>query len=85
MRPRSALEIQIEILTTALKEHKPTRIMYATNLSWRPLMERFEWLRDQGLLEIKETDDKRRYYVTERGKAAIEQYRLLRAVIGEKE
>ena len=59
--------------------------MYATNVSWQPLQDRFKRLVDQGLLEKEETDKGERYYTTEKGKAAIEQYRLLRAVIGEKE
>jgi len=69
---RSKLNIMLSVLST-VKEgaDKPTRIMYATNLSWNPLQEVLSSLVKQELLrEIEVPGNKRsrrRYEVTEKG------------------
>lgn len=69
---RSKLNIMLSLLST-VKEgaDKPTRIMYATNLSWNPLQEVLSSLVKQELLrEIEVPGNKRsrrRYEVTEKG------------------
>ena len=71
-RRRSRLDIVLNVLS-AIKEgvDKPTRIMYAANLSWKPTQHILRSLVQQGLLrEIEETSSKRtkkRYEITEKG------------------
>ena len=73
---RSRLDIILNILT-AVKEgvDKPTRIMYATNLSWKPTQNILETLRRQGLLSNIGGDEgkrtKVRYQLTEKGMDVI--------------
>jgi len=73
---RSRLDIILNILT-AVKEgvDKPTRIMYATNLSWKPTQNILETLTRQGLLrDIGGEEGKRtkvRYQLTEKGMDVI--------------
>jgi predicted transcriptional regulator len=69
---RSKLEIVLSILT-AVRDgvDKPTRIMYAANLSWKPTQRILGSLVEQGLLmETGETGSKRskvKYGITEKG------------------
>ena len=69
---RSKLEIILSVLST-VKEgvDKPTRIMYATNLAWKPLNEVLSRLMKQELLREIEVPgikrSKRRYEITEKG------------------
>jgi predicted transcriptional regulator len=69
---RSKLDIMLSVLST-VKEgvDKPTRIMYATNVSWNSLQEVLSGLVRQELLrEIEVPRNKRsrrRYEVTEKG------------------
>lgn len=71
-RRRSRLDIVLNVLS-AIKEgvDKPTRIMYAANLSWKPTQRILRSLVQQGLLrEIEETSSRRtkkRYEITEKG------------------
>ena len=69
---RSKLDIMLSVLSTVKKGvDKPTRIMYATNLSWNPIQEVLSSLVKQELLrEIEVPGNKRsrrRYEVTEKG------------------
>ncbi|MHA2113689.1 MAG: winged helix-turn-helix domain-containing protein [Candidatus Hodarchaeales archaeon] len=69
---RSKLDIQMEVLN-AVREgmDKPTRIMYATNMSWKPVRKILDKLVDKGLLSAIENTVgnrvKRRYEITEKG------------------
>jgi len=69
---RSRLEIYLDILKVIGKgTQKPTRIMYKTNLSWRPLMGILESMLDQSLI-IKDDDGKHATYsMTEKGKNVL--------------
>ena len=67
---RSRLEIMLDILS-AIRDgiDKPTRIMYAANMSWRPTQKMLSSMVEQGLLEerVASGRSKRRYVMTERG------------------
>jgi predicted transcriptional regulator len=68
---RSKLEINLEVLSV-VKEgvDKPTRIMYAANLSWQPTQRVLSNLVRQGLLrEITAPNNtsRRMYKITEKG------------------
>lgn len=71
-RRRSRLDLVLNVLS-AVRDgvDKPTRIMYASNLSWRPTQRILHSLVQQGLLrEIEDTESRRtkkRYKITEKG------------------
>ena len=68
---RSRLETKLDILRYCEKEMKPTRLMYAVNMSWRPLQRYVEDLIARGLIARKPCGiDERTPYVlirTEKG------------------
>ena len=76
---RSRLEIYLDVLEVISKGcHKPTRIMYSSNLSWKPLKEIFQSLLEQGLIEIKEDGKTRkRYYITPKGLRVLGYFKKL--------
>ena len=76
---RSRLEIILTILE-AIRDgvDKPTRIMYAANMSWEPVQRILSRLVEQGLvLELPNTrsrQSKKRYQITEKGEKIIEYF-----------
>ena len=73
---RSKLEIMLTVLRAVSEgEHKPTKIMYAANMSWNLTQRVFADLVDQGLLEMHEVPrgDRsiRRYEITEKGRSVL--------------
>ena len=69
---RSRLDIQLDVLNAVRKGvGKPTRIMYAANMSWKPVRKILDSLVDGGLLSVIENTNgktvKRRYEITEKG------------------
>ena len=76
---RSRLEITLTILSTILDGvDKPTRIMYAANMSWKPVQSILSHLVEQGLLEkISNTESRQsrvRYQITEKGKRVVDYF-----------
>lgn len=73
---RSRLEIRLIVLA-AVKQgvDKPTRIMYAANMSWKPVQRILSHLVEQGLLlEVLNTrsrQSKRRYQITDKGEKIL--------------
>ena len=73
---RSKLDIQLEVLK-AVREgvDKPTRIMYAANMSWAPVSKILDRLVDRELLSMITNNggngSKRRYEITEKGVSVI--------------
>ncbi len=79
---RSKLEVSLDILgVIASGETKPTRIMSATNMSWRQLHIEFDKLRERGFITIRDAsddtyprDDKRtkyKYLLTPKGENVL--------------
>ena len=67
-KKRSRLEIYIDILRVLRKgERKPTRIMYKTNLSWKPLQEILESMTSQEIIKKIEVNKRKKYVITEKG------------------
>jgi len=85
-RRRSRLDIILNVLN-AVKEgvNKPTRIMYATNLSWKPTQRILTSLVEQGLLmDIESEGGKRtktRYELTEKGSDVVRYFDKARDLI----
>jgi len=72
---RSKLEIYLEVLKAINSgTEKPTRIMYKTNLSWRPLMNILESLQNQGIIAENKKGNHTFYEVAEKGKNALEYF-----------
>ena len=69
---RSRLEIYLDILKVVSKgTNKPTRIMYSSNLSWKPLMKMLESMMEQGLIKMEKEGIRSTYHVTEKGKEIL--------------
>lgn len=71
-RKRSKLEIYLDILRTIKRGvNKPTRIMYRTNLSWKPLQTILESMANQELIRPIEVNKRRKYAITQKGENAL--------------
>jgi len=70
------MEIYVDIMMSLVEGPKsPTRLMYATNLSWAPLQECLSYLMNQGLVqEVKQSLNRRAYVLTEKGKHVVSEY-----------
>ncbi len=81
-RRRSKLEIYLDVLWTIKSgTKKPTRIMYESNLSWKPLQRTLNSLTAQGLVAEFEPDnnrDKRTttcYELTQKGENVLKYFK----------
>lgn len=71
-RRRSRLEIYIDILEVIERGvNKPTRIMFAVNLSWKYFKEMLSNLESWGLIERRIEKDRELIYITERGRRVL--------------
>jgi predicted transcriptional regulator len=83
---RSKLEIMLKVLE-AVREgvEKPTRIMYAVNMSWNPTQEVLVRLVEEGLIRVTEElggrRSKKRYEITEKGANVIRYFQGVKALI----
>ena len=65
---RSRIEIYLDVLQAIRKGvHKPTRIMYRTNLSWKPLMQVLDAMIKQQLIAPENQGTHVTYKITEKG------------------
>ncbi|MCW4036479.1 MAG: winged helix-turn-helix domain-containing protein [Candidatus Bathyarchaeota archaeon] len=79
---RSKLEVYLDVLWTIKNgTRKPTRIMYESNLSWKPLQRTLNSLISQGLIveyEPEDIRDKRTttcYELTQKGENVIKYFK----------
>jgi len=71
-RRRSKLEIYVDVLRIIERGvNKPTRIMFAANISWKPLNEILANLERQGLIECKTVKNRTLVFITEKGKRIL--------------
>ena len=81
---RSRLEIILNILS-AVRDgvDKPTRIMYAANMSWRPSQRVLSSLMEQGLVEVRVGSGKfrKRYVITEKGANVLDYFEKANEVL----
>jgi len=83
---RSRLEIALDILSAVMEGvDKPTRIMYAAKLSWRPTQRILSRLVEQGLLEVRMNTESRqsfkRYVITEKGVNLLDYFEGAREIL----
>jgi predicted transcriptional regulator len=87
-RRRSRLEIMLDILA-AIKGgmDKPTRIMYASNMSWKPTQRVLSGLMEQGLIEMRITPglSRKRYMITEKGVNVLDLFEKANEVLPREE
>ena len=83
---RSRLEIMLGILSIVREgKDKPTNIMYASNLSWKPTQKILSKLVEQGLLEMRIAPglSKRRYMITEKGVNVLDYFEKAKEMLPE--
>lgn len=69
---RSRLEIYVDVLRAINRGiNKPTRIMFATNLSWKTLSEVLKNLEEREFIEQRIVGRRRLFFITERGKTIL--------------
>ena len=85
-RRRSKLDIVLRVLSVVREGvDKPTRIMYAANLSWRPTQRILSSLVQRGLLrEIEDAGSRRskkRYEITEKGANVVSYFERAKGLL----
>ena len=83
---RSKLEIMLTVLRAVNDgETKPTKIMYASNMSWNLTQRVFADLVRQGLLDVRENPasrrSTRRYVITEKGSNVLRYFEGAKALL----
>lgn len=79
---RSRLEIYLDVLRAIGNGiHKPSRIMYSTNLLWRTLMEALNFLLENELIEIRKINKSKRYYITPKGSKVLWYFERIRETL----
>ena len=81
---RSQIDIMASILNEAVRGAKKTRIMYRCNLSYRQLQRYLKLLLGMELLSLvskKESDEKIFFKTSAKGRAFLDAYRRLRALM----
>jgi len=70
---RSKLQMSIEVLDTiSCGEHRPTRLMYACNLSWRSINDVLSLLESKGYIEdLSEEGMRKHLSITNNGKELL--------------
>jgi len=84
---RAKTELYLAVLS-AIKEGepRPTRIMYATNLSWKPLCQILNTLEERGLVrlvepEVRDGRSKNLYAITDKGESVISYFQKTRDLL----
>jgi len=85
-RKRAPMEMKLDILqVVASGIHIPNQIMYKSNTSWPIMMNFLDSLIDAGCIERrfkkKRSTIYKRYFLTERGKDALEAFNQLRGLV----
>jgi len=79
---RSKLQIFEDILRVIDSgEYKPTRIMYKSNLSWKPLNRILDRMVNLGLIKEKNVKSHRYFFITPKGKEFLELMDNLKRVL----
>jgi predicted transcriptional regulator len=72
---RSRLEIYLDVIKVLRKgESRPTRIMYQSNLSWKPLMQILDSLMRQEIIEVTQDSFHNVYRLTKKGIDVLEYF-----------
>jgi predicted transcriptional regulator len=74
-RRRDRLEVVNAILDIAIEGAVKTRIMYRTNVNFRQFEDYIAGLLDAGLVEVLQTESRRIYRTTDKGKTLLSRLR----------
>ena len=80
---RSSFQIAIDVLTVIGEgEQRPTRIMYATNLSWNSLKGTLEILVNKGYVDEDHVSERnKKYSITAKGREVLGYYDRLESLV----
>ena len=79
---RSSFQITIDVLTVIEKgEQRPTRIMYASNLSWNSLKSTLDLLVSKGYINQNRLDRNKKYFITAKGREILGYYNQLESLV----
>lgn len=80
---RSGFQIAVDVLTTIGEgEERPTRIMYASNLSWNSLKGTLDILVGKGYVDETFLNQKqKRYSITKKGQDVLGYYNRLESLV----
>lgn len=80
---RSSFQIAVDVLTVIGKgEQRPTRIMYASNLSWNSLKGTLDTLVGKGYVdEVSMNQKQRRYSISSKGRDVLSYYTRLESLV----
>ena len=80
---RSRFQISVEVLTAISNgEQKPTRLMYSCNWAWNTIKGTLDLLSAKGYVdEIYETEKRKRYYITAKGRDVLSYYSGLQDLV----
>ncbi len=80
---RSSFQIAVDVLTVIGKgEKRPTRIMYASNLSWNSLKGTLDTLVGKGYVdEVSMNQKQKRYSISSKGRDVLSYYTRLESLV----
>jgi predicted transcriptional regulator len=79
---RSSFQITIDVLKVIDKgEQRPTRIMYASNLSWNSLKSTLGLLVTKGYIYENYLDRNKKYFITAKGREILGYYNQLDSLV----
>ena len=80
---RSSFQIAVDVLTVIGKgEERPTRIMYASNLSWNSLKGTLDTLVGKGYVdEMYMNQKQKRYTISSKGRDVLSYYNQLETLV----
>jgi predicted transcriptional regulator len=80
---RSSFQIAIDVLTVISEgEVRPTRIMYASNLSWNSLKYTLDLLVNKDYVDEENvTDRNKKYFITAKGREVLGYYQHLETLV----
>ena len=80
---RSRVDICFEVRSTIhdVREVKPTRLMYKTNLSWNVMSDVLDYLTDKGLLSTRRVGARRTISLTQMGVTCLQRLKEARSLL----
>ena len=80
---RSSFQIAVDVLTVISRgEERPTRIMYASNLSWNSLKGTLDTLVGKGYVdEVSMNQKQKRYSISSKGRDVLSYYTRLESLV----
>lgn len=84
IKRRSSFQIAVDVLSVMNEgETRPTRIMYASNLSWKTLRSTLDLLETKGYIELTSSPSykQRQFAITKEGLSVLGYYKRLEGLV----